>query len=475
MGGYPNPYTVLLDLMPLSTDRVQVVRTVSAQDDGAPAPVVRIYRDGSHHKQTAAKTSSRQNGKFYQHDHTKANAPSGSSLRGSTLSLFKLDRSGPAAQRTRTSRSNASVSASYRVGSINTDGEHKGYVDILDAQSEFSPANFHGRIKAAGIRDYGEDVADRNIGVNGHDLDSKPVQEFYSSAARPPSRNAAPCRPFSSPRESLHGAEEDSVSHCVVKEVSLDSSHDFMHGRYQPIKSPASPSRSRSSKRNSLSALQSSNLASSFNAFQHAERRVRRHSLRQGITYDSGRSTELGALEVPGLLSAWDSSSSEADGEDEALPQIRVSNQPILSPQPTSFRLSAAMASPTFTSPRRRSSGRNSMQSTKVPPSLDAHYSSVPDLSSLPHHLKERTRHFKENWPRDVMAEDRESAPSPCWSLQTYTLPITLLQQPFLFTDLFKLSKQADRPASTVISIIAGQVAIVLPLRYHDKVADKCL
>ena len=43
----------------------------------------------------------------------------------------------------------------------------KGFKDILDAQSEFRPADFKSRVKAAGARDYGEDVADRNIDVNG--------------------------------------------------------------------------------------------------------------------------------------------------------------------------------------------------------------------------------------------------------------------------------------------------------------------
>ncbi|KAI1108952.1 hypothetical protein F5Y14DRAFT_55089 [Nemania sp. NC0429] len=39
----------------------------------------------------------------------------------------------------------------------------KGYVDLLDAQSMIKPSDFYGRIQAAGTRNYGEDVADRNI------------------------------------------------------------------------------------------------------------------------------------------------------------------------------------------------------------------------------------------------------------------------------------------------------------------------
>jgi hypothetical protein len=58
---------------------------------------------------------------------------------------------------------------------------NKAFVDILDAQSEIRPANFHKRVQAAGARDYGEDVADRNIGENGLDLNSAPVQAFYAA------------------------------------------------------------------------------------------------------------------------------------------------------------------------------------------------------------------------------------------------------------------------------------------------------
>ncbi|KAL7800299.1 hypothetical protein V8C37DRAFT_398511 [Trichoderma ceciliae] len=37
------------------------------------------------------------------------------------------------------------------------------FVDILDAQGEFKPYDFRSRVQASGTRDYGEDVADRNI------------------------------------------------------------------------------------------------------------------------------------------------------------------------------------------------------------------------------------------------------------------------------------------------------------------------
>ncbi|GKT47449.1 uncharacterized protein ColSpa_07630 [Colletotrichum spaethianum] len=62
----------------------------------------------------------------------------------------------------------------------------KGFIDLLDAQSEIKPSGFQNRVKASGARDYGEDVADRNIGENGVDLTSERVQAFYASATNPP-------------------------------------------------------------------------------------------------------------------------------------------------------------------------------------------------------------------------------------------------------------------------------------------------
>ncbi|KAK1723418.1 uncharacterized protein BDZ83DRAFT_653071 [Colletotrichum acutatum] len=57
----------------------------------------------------------------------------------------------------------------------------RGFIDLLDAQSEIKPSGFQSRVKASGARDYGEDVADRNIGENGVDLESDKVQAFYAT------------------------------------------------------------------------------------------------------------------------------------------------------------------------------------------------------------------------------------------------------------------------------------------------------
>ncbi|OIW31969.1 hypothetical protein CONLIGDRAFT_641733 [Coniochaeta ligniaria NRRL 30616] len=58
----------------------------------------------------------------------------------------------------------------------------RGFKDILDAHSELKPLDFKSRIRASGARDYGEDVADRNIGENGLNLELPEVQAFYAQA-----------------------------------------------------------------------------------------------------------------------------------------------------------------------------------------------------------------------------------------------------------------------------------------------------
>ncbi|KAK6220208.1 hypothetical protein QIS74_05710 [Colletotrichum tabaci] len=67
----------------------------------------------------------------------------------------------------------------------NTGMAARGFIDLLDAQSEIKPSGFQSRVKASGVRDYGEDVADRNIGENGVDLTSERVRAFYASTSTP--------------------------------------------------------------------------------------------------------------------------------------------------------------------------------------------------------------------------------------------------------------------------------------------------
>lgn len=66
------------------------------------------------------------------------------------------------------------------------------FIDILDAQSEIKPLDFKRRVQATGAKDYGEDVADRNIAVNGVDINSPQVQKFYATAVNDAANSALP-------------------------------------------------------------------------------------------------------------------------------------------------------------------------------------------------------------------------------------------------------------------------------------------
>ncbi|KAG6239180.1 hypothetical protein E4U24_006901 [Claviceps purpurea] len=56
----------------------------------------------------------------------------------------------------------------------------QAHVDILDAQGGIRPHDFRSRVQATGVRDYGEDVAERNMGENGVDVRSAAAREFYA-------------------------------------------------------------------------------------------------------------------------------------------------------------------------------------------------------------------------------------------------------------------------------------------------------
>ncbi len=86
-------------------------------------------------------------------------------------------------------------------------------VDLLDARGEFRPSDFRARLAASGTRDYGEDVADRNIGENGVILSSTPVQTFC--AGRPVLRDVRTPEMVirkQMPIEAICEAAEDGVS-----------------------------------------------------------------------------------------------------------------------------------------------------------------------------------------------------------------------------------------------------------------------
>ena len=73
-----------------------------------------------------------------------------------------------------------SIAAHHRRSSSFDSFQGHGSVDILDAQGEIRPSNFRSRIQATGVRDYDEDVAERNLGANGVDVRSAAAKAFYA-------------------------------------------------------------------------------------------------------------------------------------------------------------------------------------------------------------------------------------------------------------------------------------------------------
>jgi hypothetical protein len=121
-----------------------------------------------------------------------------------------------------------------RASSLRSDGA-KAFKDILDAQSEIKPADFRARVRAAGARDYGEDVAERNMGENGVQLESEHVQAFYAQSKGVESDTIQ--RFSTGPSLSPHKAG--------VRRLSLRSSQYSLPRRISQSPLPASPKPSR--------------------------------------------------------------------------------------------------------------------------------------------------------------------------------------------------------------------------------------
>lgn len=397
-------------------------------------------------------------------------------LRSSLIINPKPATSPPVQTKPPAHRAQSSTPGSKFTKPAKTDGSGKGYVDLLDAQSEFKPADFYSRVKASGARDYGEDVADRNIGANGCDLDSQPVQAFYAVRPKASSRTIDQRRPFSSwnrPSDFRDDAEDGVYRPQVMKQASIDSalwskslnsSHQAFFGRgdVPTVLSAASLQKNRALQRQAFNVIAQSTSMGTYStpsladidAIQEQHRLVNRKM--------RSRSLQVSVHDANQLVSAWDTTSPESENgsadamaysspaivrpstsgglprrvsaasqkdsaalsryeHSEDAPRFGVNNQPILSPQPTSFRLSASLASSAFTASNKRPSTMHSMQSIRRPQQavLEPH-GTLPDLSNLPYHLKERALNFKEDWHDDMT--DRESAPSPCKLLKSKVL-----------------------------------------------------
>ncbi|KAK2005783.1 hypothetical protein LZ32DRAFT_611783 [Colletotrichum eremochloae] len=163
-------------------------------DTAAPAPPVPRFRDASVQRPNSAPGGALRN-------HFSLSKPVRDSLKGSPLPLRKL-RVGSVSSTTSGSSHTPKQPSEHSVAPFEGDPFHppsapfshsrhlsmrssltsaRGFVDLLDAQSEIKPSGFQNRLEASGARNYGEDVADRNIGENGVDLTSERVQAFYAT------------------------------------------------------------------------------------------------------------------------------------------------------------------------------------------------------------------------------------------------------------------------------------------------------
>ncbi|KAK0718310.1 hypothetical protein B0T26DRAFT_752246 [Lasiosphaeria miniovina] len=173
----------------LPRDRSRFSRTQLSLDDEhaadpvAPAPSISRFREESMERPSTAPPDQGQSDAIWA---TAGRRVKKTAARGPPPLSFRMLRSSTAAPGPRPSSHGsgdsaprATFSSHSRSNSIRSDSG-RGFKDILDAQSEINPADFKTRVQAAGARDYGEDVAERNMGQNGFELESPHVQAFYA-------------------------------------------------------------------------------------------------------------------------------------------------------------------------------------------------------------------------------------------------------------------------------------------------------
>ncbi|KAK0637327.1 hypothetical protein B0T17DRAFT_521375 [Bombardia bombarda] len=228
--------------------------TTSGSDDApAPAPAVPRYRD-----ETAERPRTAPNGTQSSTIWVNAGPRLRKTIpRGPPPVSFRMLKGGSVASETRPgSRGTESTTTDLprvvhvhsRSNSMRSDSGGKGFKDILDAQSEINPADFKTRVKAAGARDYGEDVAERNIGENGFQLESPQVQAFYAQYSTLPRSGGSGNLP-------IQRALKTSASATGVRTIALNSSPPFSFPKkpapYDPYPIPAALNRPK--RRQSLS------------------------------------------------------------------------------------------------------------------------------------------------------------------------------------------------------------------------------
>jgi hypothetical protein len=144
-----------------------------------------------------------------------------------------------------TSKAPAEISRqrAVSIGSVES-ARGRAFIDILDAQAGINPTNFHDRLRAAGARDYGEDVADRNVGANGSFLDH-PATGFAKSTT---DLSASHTRAIADEPQGRPNNRHSAGSSCRSRSFTAESSRFNNFSYYAEAPAPA-VNRSRESSR----------------------------------------------------------------------------------------------------------------------------------------------------------------------------------------------------------------------------------
>ncbi|KAF5539249.1 hypothetical protein FMEXI_8991 [Fusarium mexicanum] len=172
-GTYPvagNGPNVLDQLQRAARKRSQAQLSTVSQDPAAPPPMVHRFRGPSPSRPTTAPNQA--------NSHSSRPLSLSRSIRSSNSAWSVPER--PTRGRERPPPVPSIPTHHRRESSADSAHDKRNsFIDILDAQGEFRPSNFRSRVAASGAREYGEDVAERNIGENGVNLNSAAAKAFY--------------------------------------------------------------------------------------------------------------------------------------------------------------------------------------------------------------------------------------------------------------------------------------------------------
>lgn len=261
-----------------------------------------------------------------------------------------------------------------------------GFVDILDAQGNIKPYSFRSRVQAVGARDYGEDVAERNLGGHGLAPRSSEANPFYKLAR--PDGSAVDVNGSSFLTDASDDDIDESAPPPVIAKGELSKEERANRARGLKVKEPPS---SRSS---------SFNMAS-IKSISRADVTFERGETWRGIaekrpeTHHGARSSNL--LEAPSLgptrrrsLNAFVSTSTSSDHETKERGKPRPLS---LHPSQSNFNMRSASPPPMPRHQKRPSfgSGQRPQSSLSNTGSHDSFH--VPNQKN--DESRPRTRHSK--------------------------------------------------------------------------------